>query len=560
MKLRTVLMFIWTRVQPILALPQNFWYANLIEMFERLAFFGSRAAAVLYLPKTAAERGLGLGMDEKGFIFGIWAFIQCIVPMVSGGYSDRYGYRRSLAVAFTLNIIGYAAMANCSAIAAHLARQGWANPGFWVFLGAACCVAFGTAIFKPPISGTIAKVTTEETSSMGWGIFYWMVNIGGLFAPMGAAALRGVAFRWEYVFYGAAIVTALNFLPTFLLYREPERGHVDTTKGPFQVFFGSIATLMRDARLVLFLLIFSCFWLMFMQLWDTTPNFIDQWVDSRGVAKYFGGVTGAWLEADGQVKPEMILNLNAFSVIVFCLPVAWLIGRTNKVAVMVVGMVISLIGFVGAGATTLGGVCCLMIMFFTIGEVTCSPTFSAYIGLIAPADKKALYMGYSNIPFAIGWGVGNFIGGPLYERVADKFNLARQYLIDHLGMDAELVQNRDIIPNDRVVEVLARALDAPDSTQHVAALEGVIRQAHASVDWASIAQDQINAKAVEVLDPVLGAVGSLPTDRAVQVLWDTYHPYQVWLYLAIFGVVGIAGMIAFYLKTTRTHAGDVQEA
>lgn len=425
----------WAQIR---GLPANYWYVNIMEMFERLAFFGVRAIAPLYLIASSGENGLGLDYGQKGLIYTVWALLQCLIPMVSGGYTDRYGYRKSLAVAFTINILGYIGMAQSKPISDALAAQGWEGANFWVFMLAACLVATGTAIFKPPIQGTVAKATTEATSSVGWGVFYWVVNIGGALAPMGAALLRA-EIDWHLVFYAAAIVTFINFLPAFLLYKEPERtppasGEADT-RGPLGVFASSIMNIFKDLRLVVFLLIFSCFWLMFMQLFDLLPNFVDEWVDTSDVAGFFGWFSGGWLTAEGQTKPEIIINIDAIAIIILVIPISWLISRINKVAAMIIGMVISLFGFLGAGATAIGLVCCIMIFVFAIGEMACSPTFSAYIGLIAPKDKKALYMGYSNIPFAIGWALGSLVGGYFYEDYGAKAGLA----LKHLAAKTELV-------------------------------------------------------------------------------------------------------------------------
>ena len=190
---------------------------------------------------------------------------------------------------------------------------------------------------------------------------------------------------------------------------------------------------------------------MFMQLWDLLPNFIDEWIDTSDVAPVFAWFNEDWVQKNGQTKPEMIINLNPIAIILLVLFVSWIIRKLNKVVAMVIGMTISLVGFVAAGATAVGWFCCAMILVFSIGEMACSPTFSAYVGLIAPKDKKALYMGYSNIPFAIGWAVGNLIGGNLYERMSSKINLARDYLVNHLGMDADTV---DEIPKEEVMPTL----------------------------------------------------------------------------------------------------------
>lgn len=502
-------------------LPANFWFANIMETFERLAFFGVRAITPLYLVASSGNNGLGLNYRQKGIIYFVWALIQCLVPMVSGGYTERYGYRKSLAVAFLINILGYIGMAQSKDISDILALRGWENPGFWVFLVAACLIGLGTAIFKPPVHGTIAKTTDEETSSLGWGIFYWVVNIGGALAPMVAALLR-VEIDWNNVFYFAAGVTAFNFVPAFLLYKEPEKspseGDTLESKGPFGVFWLSIATIFKDLRLVVFLAIFSCFWLMFMQLWDLLPNFIDEWVDTSDVAPFFGWISQGWVLENGQTKPEMIINIDAISIIILVIPLSWLIGRINKVAAMIIGMLISLVGFVAAGTTMIGWLCCLMVFVFSIGEMACSPTFSAYVGLIAPKDKKALYMGYSNIPFAVGWATGNAIGGFVYEEIANKTKLARQYMVDQLGMDPTLVLNEEALPKDQVMQTMAGAMNDGAGT--------TIRE-------------------------------------ATKVLWDIHHPYMVWYYLGAVGLAGTIGMIVFYFATrgaTATSSVEKKEA
>ncbi len=494
----------WTQVS---SLPSNFWYACLMEIFERLAFFGVRAIAPLYLVASAGQNGLGLDYAQKGIIYLVWALLQCLIPMVSGGFTDRYGYRKSLAVAFTINILGYIAMAQSKTITDALIEQGWTNAGFWVFMAAACLVATGTAIFKPPAHGTIAKTTNEETSSLGWGVFYWVVNIGGAMAPMAAAVLRK-EIDWNNVFYFAAGVTAINFLPAFLLYKEPEKeapkkGSPET-KGAFGVFCSSIATIFQDLRLVVFLGIFSCFWLMFMQLWDLLPNFIDEWVNTADVAPYFGWFSEGWVLSNGQTKPEMIINIDSIAIILLVIPISWLLGRISKIAAMIIGMLIALVGFVGSGATDIGWLCCLMVFIFAIGEMACSPTFSAYVGLIAPKDKKALYMGYSNIPFAIGWAAGGGIGGFLYEAIGNKTKLAREYMVDHLGMASDFVMDKAQLPKEKVMDAMAAAMN----------------------------------------DGAGATVG-----QATQVLWDIHHPYMVWYYLGAIGLAGTVGMIIFYFAT-----------
>jgi len=533
--------------------PANFWVACFMEILERLAFFGVRAIAPLYLVASSGQNGLELNFEQKGIIYLVWALLQCLIPMVSGGFTDRYGYRKSLAVAFTINILGYLCMAKAKAFSDALAASGWEDPGFWVFMVAACLVATGTAIFKPPAQGTVAASTDEETSSVGWGIFYWVVNIGGALAPMAAAVLR-VEIDWDNVFYFAAIVTALNFIPGMFFFKEPEHTKKSDSSqkkpGIVHTFFDSIATIFSDLRLVVFLAIFSCFWLMFMQLWDLLPNFIDEWVDTRGVAPWFAWFNSDWVLLNGQTKPEMIINIDSIAIILFVIPLSWMIARISKVAAMVIGMLISLVGFVGTGATSIGWLCCLMVFVFSIGEMTCSPTFNAYIGLIAPKEKKALYMGYANIPFAIGWALGNGISGYMYEAMANKTKFAREFLVNQLGWDSSIVMDAARLPKEKVMNAMAWARE----NGNLESLKTAVDSFWGNLSSTTALTEDQSKQWAEKLDGVFGSISQDKIVSANQLLWDQHHPYLVWYYLGLVGLAGTIGMIIFYFMT-RPQAG-----
>jgi hypothetical protein len=57
------------------------------------------------------------------------------------------------------------------------------------------------------------------------------------------------------------------------------------------------------------------------------------------------------------------------------------------------------------------------IAVFAIGEMTAHPKYYSFIGLVAPADRKAVYMGYSFLYGVIGSLIGSSVGGALYERM-----------------------------------------------------------------------------------------------------------------------------------------------
>ena len=183
-----------------------FWIVGGMEMVERLAYYGVRAVATLYATRPASEGGLGVTMATFGWLLFSWNLVQSLVPVFTGGLSDRYGYKETIAASTVLKCLGYLVMA-------------W-RPTYWGFFAGAMLLAFGTAVFKPGIQGTLIKASNRQNSSMAWGIFYQTVNIGGWIGPLIALHMRHRA--WAYVFYTNAAFICLNFL-LLLTYREPGR-------------------------------------------------------------------------------------------------------------------------------------------------------------------------------------------------------------------------------------------------------------------------------------------------------------------------------------------------
>ncbi|HDT12013.1 MAG TPA: MFS transporter [bacterium] len=485
---------------------KNFWIVNVMEMFERLAFFSVRAILPLWMVATADKHGLGLTFTEKGLIFMIWAACQSLIPMFSGSFTDNFGYKKSLYTAFSLNILGYVLMANAT--------------GFWTMMIAGIFVGTGTAIFKPPVQGTIASSVTDENSSLGFGLFYWIVNIGGFIAPLMASYLRGnesSGYTWSFVFYGAAVVTALNFIPTIFFYTEPE--NKNTVKSTKKALSDTI-TALKDKDFMLFLLIFSGFWLMFMQLWDLLPNFIDQWIDSRELAS----ILPLFLTDQGNVKAEQIININAMCIIIFMVPWSIVTGKFPRLVAITAGILLTTVAFLGAGMFMAGTVTAICIVLFSFGEMTCSPKFSEYIGVNAPPDKKALYMGLSNIPFAFGWIIGNGISGPLYDAFANKLIITRNYLLEVKKIPVETLKK--VVSDYRSTN--------PDNLLP----ETMEKMSFENFDFFPYLQQTLGVDQYE----------------ANRILWKAYNPWIVWVILSTFGLVTIISMLIFSLNKKRKSA------
>ncbi len=206
--------------------PGSFWAANAMEIFERMGWYGFYAVSSLYLTGAVADGGLGLSSEDRGVIQGLATFFLYLFPAVFGALADRYGFRRMFLASCLVMIPGYLLL-------------GIPN-GFWGFLAVYFLVAVGHGMFKPVVISTVAKSTNEQTGSMGFGIFYMMVNIGGFLGPIVAGIIRG--WDWQYVFYASAIWILFMGIIALLVYKEPPRdADAESRRSLNEVFRGMIA-------------------------------------------------------------------------------------------------------------------------------------------------------------------------------------------------------------------------------------------------------------------------------------------------------------------------------
>lgn len=413
------------------AFGRTFWLLNTIEMFERLAYFGIRAVVPLYIMQATEPGGLHLTAIHKGWIYMWWAVFQSFLPIVTGGIADRYGYKRVLFFAISANAVGYVMMANLH--------------DYYGFFAGILVLATGTAFFKPALQGSLAQNLTKANSSLGWGVFYWVVNVGAFAAPFISTLVLGKPHSlegWQNLFYLCAAFTCINLL-VLLTFKDVPSG-ADKTESPLAVLKRTIVNIF-DPRLITWLLIMSCFWLMMYQLWDLHPNFITDWVDSSMVAAHLP-FDAMWEWGDRgkiQVPQQILLNLNAGLIILLMVPMSWVSGKMRTLSAMLVGMGVATLGVLVAGWTMSGWVFLAGVVFFSLGEMWTGPKKNEYLGLIAPPGKKGLYLGYVNIPVGIGVGIGSYFGGWLYDNYGEKATLALKELAAQPALVARAAQSAD---------------------------------------------------------------------------------------------------------------------
>ena len=504
-----------------------FFELNFIEMMERLAYNSVRVVAPIYIMQADNVGGLHLTAAAKGTLYAWWAVVQCFLPIITGGFADRYGYKKMMVISVATMSIGYLLMAflrdlpSLDALAGTLAFDG-VNGNYIGFLIGITVFATGSALFKPGIQGALSHTLPKEKSSLGWGVFYWVVNIGALighYIPVvflsenfmsDALGVANSVARWRLVFIISAAMILVNFLP-LLFFKDTPSG-ASKTLGIGRVLVNAIKDIFQP-RLLTWILIMSGFWLMMFQLWDLQPNFLEDWVSSANVAATANAILPESISKyfvetlpDGTLRiPQAVLiSANATFIILGVVGVSWITRKMRTLDAMIFGMAMATIGVVVAGYTQNAWFFLLGVLFFSLGEMFTGPKKSQYLSEIAPADKKGVYLAYINIPVGVGIFAGAKLAGLIYGNVGEKATLALRYIAEQKG-----IEWRPFFDN---VSDLEKTLDITRN------------------------------EAMPALEKML----NLSSQEATTLLWDTYSPnLTVWLPFAAIGVVSAIALIIF---------------
>jgi len=375
-----------------------FWVANTTELFERLAYYGASAVLAIYLSEQ-----LHFSKELTGWMIGLFGFVVWSLPVLGGALADRFGFRNALLFAYLVMSIGYFLLGSLAAPWMQATRQVLGDK--WLVLGILMIPALGPAVVKPCVAGTTARTSAENVRSIGYSIYYTLVNIGGAVGPIMAWFVRtrlGIA----NVFRASALSVFLMFCVTLVFFREPTRSgeqHVKSVVAAIKNMF----VVLGNSRFVLFLLIFSSFYIVFWQEFVSAPLFLRGYVDPNANA-------------------DRILSVDALTVICFQILVSYLTRRIPAFPAMTLGLLISSLSWliVAVHPTIVGMIGSLIVLAF--GEMTQSARYYEYISRLAPPGQQGLYMGYAFLPIAIGYFIAGPLGGYLLHQFGDVLHRPQQ--------------------------------------------------------------------------------------------------------------------------------------
>jgi POT family proton-dependent oligopeptide transporter len=409
-----------------------FWVANISEIFERLSYYGAFASLALYL-----QEKLNFSTEQTGTLTGLFGGMVWFLAIFGGAAADRLGFRRALSMAYLILAAAYFLIGSIGA--------SWLAPvrntvPLGLFVGFILILpALGVSLVKPCVVGTTARASKENVRSIGYSIYYTMVNVGGALGPYFASwAHRHLGV--ENVYRVAAFSVFAMFFVVLLFFREPHKPgdapppSIATVARNFCVVVGNyrlvlpvlmIAILLRIAmalypfiapwwiwvgllvlvlagisRFMWFLVLFTGYWVVFWQQYISLPGYIHGYINSTA-------------------DVEMILVTDGLTVICLTLVVNLLTRKIPALQAVILGTLITSIAWLilALRPTIWGAVLSLFVL--ALGEITQAPRYYEYISRLAPSGQQGTYMGFAFLPIGIGSLIGGWFGGTIVHHFGE---------------------------------------------------------------------------------------------------------------------------------------------
>jgi POT family proton-dependent oligopeptide transporter len=427
-----------------------FWIANISEIFERLSYYGAFASLALYL-----QEKLNFSTEQTGTLTGIFGGMVWFLAIFGGAVADRLGFRRALATAYLILAAAYFLIGSIGA--SWLAPVRNAVP-LSLFVGFILILpALGISMVKPCVVGTTARASKPNVRTIGYSIYYTMVNIGGAAGPL-VASWTHRHLGVEKVYRVSALSVFAMFFVVLFFFREPRKAgdapppSIATVARNFCVVVGNyrlvlpvllIALMLRIglwvypgfsvpwwiwvglillvlagiSKFMWFLVLFTGYWVVFWQEFTSLPGYLHRYVSA-------------------QADVEKILATDAITVICLTLAVSLLTRKMPAFQAVILGTVITSLSWLilALRPTVWGAVLSLFVL--ALGEITQQPPYYDYISRLAPPGQQGTYMGFAFLPIGIGSLIGGWFGGTLMHHFGEVRNQPERmwWVVTALGL------------------------------------------------------------------------------------------------------------------------------
>jgi proton-dependent oligopeptide transporter, POT family len=406
-----------------------FWVANISELFERLSYYAAFASLTRYLHET-----LNFPTARAADLSGLFGGLVWFLAIFGGAIADRLGFRRALSLAYLILAASYFLLGSIGA--SWLAPVRNAVPLVVLVTIVLMLPALGVALVKPCVVGTTARASNENVRSIGYSIYYTLVNIGGALGPFVASWVhRNLSV--ENVFRASSLSVFVMFFAVLLFFREPQKSG-DAATESLSVTLKNFVKVLGNPRFMIFLLIFSGYWIVYWQEFVTLPIYVHDYVD-------------------GKADTERMLSTGPLIVIAFTVMFSVLTQKIPAFRAVILGTLISMLGFavLAFEGSVLAAYGTLAVI--AVGELIQQPRYYDYISRLAPPGQQGTYMGFAFLPLGIGAFLAGRVGGALLHRFGEVQHRPERFLwaLTAIGLATTLllwVYDRVVKPTKEVAK------------------------------------------------------------------------------------------------------------
>jgi len=358
-----------------------FWVANISELFERLSYYAAFASLARYLHET-----LSFPLERAANLAGLFGGLVWFLAIFGGAIADRLGFRRALSLAYLILAVSYFLLGSLATTWMGPLRA--TIPLIVLVTLVLMLPALGIALVKPSVVGTTARASNENVRSIGYSIYYTLVNIGGALGPFVASWVHK-NLSVENVFRVSALSVFVMFFAVLLFFREPRKSG-DVATESLSITLRNFLKVLGNPKFMLFLLIFSGYWIVYWQEFVTLPIYVHDYVNSAA-------------------DTERMLSTGPLIVIAFTVVFSVMTQKISAFRAVLIGTLISMLGF--AVLATFGSIAAAYgtLVVIAVGELIQQPRYYDYISRLAPPGQQGTYMGFAFLPL----GIGAFASGPI---------------------------------------------------------------------------------------------------------------------------------------------------
>ena len=368
-----------------------FWVANISELFERLSYYAAFASLARYLHET-----LNFGVERASSLTGLFGGLVWFLAAFGGTLADRLGFRRALSLAYFILSVSYFLLGSIGA--PWLAPVRNAVPLIALVAVLLMLPALGIALVKPSVVGTTARASKENVRSIGYSIYYTLVNIGGAAGPYVASWVHQ-HMRVENVFRVAAVSVFAMFFAVLLFFKEPRRSNEAQTASVAEAA-KNFLTVLSNPRFMIFLLIFSGYWVVYWQEFIILPLYVHDYINPKA-------------------NTELMLVTGPLTVIALQMVMSFLTRKIPAFRAITLGTLLSGLAWLILIAHPTVPMVVLTLFAVSLGEIMQSPRYYEYISRLAPPGQQGTYMGFAFLPIGIGSLIGGWFGGTLLHHFGE---------------------------------------------------------------------------------------------------------------------------------------------